>query len=391
MKSNRFEQTERFLSDLIQRRDTSRIRDRRVLFLLWVLKQLAFAFQGVVQTRHFLFRKGIFRHHTLGCQVISIGNLTVGGTGKTPVVEVFARTLQQKGRKVAILSRGYKKEEPPLLQRLAGKFLLTEQRTPPRVVSDGKTLLLDSAMGGDEPYMLASNLRDVAVLVDKDRVKSGRYAINRLGCDTLILDDGFQYLSLKHRVEIVLVDSKNPFGNGYALPRGILRESIRNLSQAHYVFITKCDGSSNGELKAQIRRLNPRAEIIECTHRARYLENVFTKAREDLTFLQKLTVAAISGIAAPDGFEREIESRGARLALKVRYADHHRYTQQQIIDTINRARESGAEAIITTEKDAVRFPRLDRTDVPVYFLRVDIDLLSGSEDFNACISRICFQ
>ncbi|MEI6148583.1 MAG: tetraacyldisaccharide 4'-kinase [bacterium] len=391
MKIDGLERAEKFISDLIQRKDTSRIRDRSVLLLLWVLKQLASVFQGLVQARHILYRKGILRHHTLGCQVISIGNLTVGGTGKTPVVEVFARTLQQKGRKVAILSRGYKKEEPPLLQRLIGKVLLTEQRSPPRVVSDGRTLLLDSAMGGDEPYMLASNLKDVAVVVDKDRVKSGRYAINRLGCDTLILDDGFQYLSLKHRVEIVLVDSKNPFGNGYALPRGILRESIRNLNSAHYVFITKCDGSDNGELKAQIRRLNPKAEIIECTHRARYLENVFTTARQELEFLKNLPVAAISGIAAPEGFEDEIERRGARLLLKVRYADHHRYTQQQIIETINRARESGAEAIITTEKDAVRFPRLDRTDVPVYFLRVDIDLLSGTEDFNACISRICFQ
>jgi tetraacyldisaccharide 4'-kinase len=98
VKSTRFERTEKFLSDLIQRRDTSRIRDRRVLMLLWSLKQLAFVFQGVVQARHLLYRKGLFRHHTLGCQVISIGNLTVGGTGKTPVVEVFARTLQQKGR-----------------------------------------------------------------------------------------------------------------------------------------------------------------------------------------------------------------------------------------------------------------------------------------------------
>ena len=391
MKSSRFEQIEKFLVDLIQRKDTSRIRDRRVLLLLWALKQLSRIYAAVVQARHFLYRNGILRHHTLGCQVISIGNLTVGGTGKTPVVEVFARTLQQKGRKVAILSRGYKKEDPPFLQRLAGKFLLAEQRTPPRVVSDGKTLLLDSAMGGDEPYMLASNLPDVAVVVDKDRVKSGRYAINRLGCDTLILDDGFQYLSLKHRVDIVLVDSGNPFGNGCVLPRGILRETIRNLNKAHYVFITKCDGSDNGALKDQIRRLNRRAEIIECTHRARYLKNVFTTVRKELDFLKGLPVVSVSGIAAPEGFERELEHRGARLTLKVRYADHHRYTQQQIIEAINCAREHGAEAIITTEKDAVRFPRLDRTDVPVYFLRVDIDLLSGTEDFNACISRICFQ
>lgn len=391
VKNGRLERIEKFLADLIQRKDTSRIRDRRVQFLLWTLKQFAFLYGNVMQARLFLYRNGILRHHALGCQVISIGNLTVGGTGKTPVVEVFARTLQQKGRKVAILSRGYKKEEPPLLQRLAGKFLLADQRTPPRVVSDGKTLLLDSAMGGDEPYMLASNLPDVAVLVDKDRVKSGRYAINRLGCDTLILDDGFQYLSLKHRVEIVLVDSQNPFGNGCVLPRGILRESIGNLGRADYVFITKCSGGDNDALKKQIRTLNPRAEIIECRHRARYLINVFTTARQELEFLKGLPVAAVSGIAVPEGFEHELEERGARVVLKVRYADHHRYTQQQIIDAINAARAQGAKAIITTEKDAVRYPRLDRTDVPVYFLRVDIDLLSGTEDFNACISRICFQ
>jgi tetraacyldisaccharide 4'-kinase len=358
---------------------------------LWVLRQLAFVYHGIVQLRHFLYKSGIFRHHTLGCQVISIGNLTVGGTGKTPVVEVFARTLQQKGRKVAILSRGYKKKEPPLTKRLLAKVLLREQRTPPRVVSDGKTLLLDSAMGGDEPYMLASNLADVAVLADKDRVKSGRYAINRLGCDTLILDDGFQYLALKHRVDIVLVDSKNPFGNGFVLPRGVLRESIRNLAKAHYVFITKCDDSDNGGLKNEIRKLNRHAEIIECAHRARYLENVCTTARQELGFLKGLPVAAVSGIAAPEGFERALEQWGARLTMRARYADHHRYTQQQIIEIINRARDQGAAAIVTTEKDAVRFPRLDRTDVPVFFLRVDIDLLSGTEDFNVCISRICFQ
>ncbi len=391
VKSGRREQTEEFLVDLIQRKDVSRIRDRQVLFLLWNLRQLSHLYNGVMRARDFLYRKGILRHHTLGCQVISIGNLTVGGTGKTPVVEVFARTLQQKGRKVAILSRGYKKEEPPLLERLAGKLLLQEKRTPPRIVSDGRTLLLDSAMGGDEPYMLASNLPDVAVLVDKDRVKSGRYAISRLGCDTLILDDGLQYLYMKHRVEIVLVDSRNPFGNGYVLPRGILRESVANLRKADYVFITKCNGMDNSGLKSEIRRHNPKAEIIECRHEPRHLTHVFTTARKELEYLRGLRVIALSGIAAPEGFESSLEALGAKVAARIRYADHHRYTQQQIIEAINRARAEGADAIITTEKDAVRFPRLDRSDVPVYFLRVDIELLSGTEDFHACISRICFQ
>jgi len=391
VKSDRLERIEKVLVDLIQRKDTSRIKDWRVLLLLGFLAQLSYLFKLIVRARHALYAQRIIRPHTLGCQVISIGNVTVGGTGKTPVVEVFARSLQKKGRKVAILSRGYKKKEPPILERLLGKILLRESRTPPRVVSDGTNLLLDSAMGGDEPYMLASNLTDVAVLVDKDRVKSGRYAINRLGCDTLILDDGFQYLALRHHVEIVLVDSKNPFANGYMLPRGLLREDVRNLGRAHYIFITKCDGSDNSSLKAEIRKLNTKAELIECTHRARFLKNVFTTAREELSFLRGRTVAAVSGIAAPGGFEREIEHLGARLVHRVQFADHHRYSQQEIIEVINAARDKGAQAIITTEKDAVRFPRLDRSDLPVYFLRVDIELLSGTEDFNACIARICFQ
>ena len=149
-------------------------------------------FQVAVKIRRWLYNVRILRDKTLGVQVIAIGNLTVGGTGKTPVVEKFARELRDAGRNVAILSRGYRSKPPPLHRLLLNKILLREDQTPPRVVSDGKSLLLDSEMAGDEPYMLASNLKDVVVLVDKDRVKSGRYAIEKFGCDTLLLDDGFQ-------------------------------------------------------------------------------------------------------------------------------------------------------------------------------------------------------
>ena len=391
MRVNWLERAERFLVELIQHPDPSTIRDWRVQFLLGTLRGASRLYYAVVQLRLWLYENGILRHHTLGCQVISVGNLTVGGTGKTPVVEVFARDLQQAGRKVAILSRGYKKVEPPWFERLLNFVLLREGRMPPRVVSDGRTLLLDSAMSGDEPYMLASNLPDVCVLVDKDRVKSGRHAITKLGCDTLILDDGFQYRALKHRLEIVLVDSRNPFGNGHVLPRGLLREPIRNIRRANFIFITKCEHTDNDELKQRIRAHNSRAEIIECAHRPKYLQNVLTTARESLEFLRGLQIVAVSGIAAPEGFERELERRGARLLDRVRFADHHRYTQQQLIEIINRSRALGAQAILTTEKDAVRFPRLERTDVPVYFLRVQIELLSGTEDFQACIARICFR
>jgi tetraacyldisaccharide 4'-kinase len=387
MKPNRFEKLERFLTVLIQRRGSEKVWSRQVRFLLWWLKLLSRLYGSVVQARVFLYEKGILRHQTLGCQVISVGNLTVGGTGKTPVVEVFARELQREGRKVAILSRGYKKVEPSFLNKL----LLRERFSPPRVVSDGKRLLLDSAMSGDEPYMLASNLPDVVVLVDKDRVKSGRYAINKLGCDTLVLYDGFQYLALKHRVEIVLVDSTNPFGNEHVLPRGILREPVKNIRKAHFIFMTKSDGSGSQELKARLRELNKTAEIIECRHCPRHLQNVFTAERKELDFLNGRKVVALSGIAVPGGFEGELERRGATVLERERFADHHRFSQQEIIDIINNSKQLGAEAIITTEKDAVRFPELHRWDVPIYFLRVDIEILSGAEDFRHCISRICFR
>jgi tetraacyldisaccharide 4'-kinase len=339
-----------------------------------------------------LFEHRLIRSKTLGCQVISIGNLTVGGTGKTPVVEVFARALQQNGRRVAILSRGYKKAETPLPVKL--KNLLTFNapiQPPPRIVSDGRKLLLDSALGGDEPYMLASNLPEVCVLVDKDRVKSGRYAIQKLGCDTLILDDGFQYLRLKHRVDIVLVDRTNPFDNGFVLPRGLLRESVRHLSRATFIFITKSAGDGSPELRQQIRSLNDKAEIAECRHTPRHLQDVFTGEQKPLEFLRGLKVAALSGIAAPRGFEESIQRLGGELVFRKRFADHHRYTQQEILDMINTSRDRGADAILTTEKDAVRFPKIERRDVPVYFLRVEIELLSGEESFNDLISRICFK
>ena len=391
MKLQRFEQAERTLVTLISDPAAPVHPRRSVRLLLWALRQLSHLYGAAMQVRLFLYAKRILRHHTLGCQVISVGNLTVGGTGKTPVVEVFARELQAAGRRVAVLSRGYRKTEPSFANRLLDFVSLRAYRRPPRLVSDGQRLLLDSAMSGDEPYMLASNLPSVAVLVDKNRVKSGRYAIDKLGCDTLILDDGFQYLALLHRVEIVLIDRTNPFGNEHVLPRGILREPIRNVSRADFIFITKSDGTGAEALRSRLRELNPRAEIIECRHCARYLQDVFSGERKPLTMLRELPIAAISGIASPKGFEDELIRLGAKVLYHKRYADHHRYEQQEIIDLINKSLQRGAQAIVTTEKDAVRFPNIERRDLPMYFLRVEIEMLSGAEDFYACIQRICFQ
>lgn len=371
------------------------IEDRRktrgAMVLRVVLHGLSMLFTGVVQARIWLFRERIIRPHTLGCQVISIGNLTVGGTGKTPVVEVFARHLQNSGRKVAILSRGYKKKEDPLAVKLMNLFTTGPKADPPRVVSDGKRLLLDSAQSGDEPYMLATNLQDVVVLVDKDRVKAGRYAVRKFGCDTLILDDGFQYLRLKHRLDIALVDRTNPFGNGHLLPRGILREPARNIKRAGFIFITKSPAEGAPELKDELRRLNPTAEIVECRHAPKHLKNVYSPDVHPLAWLAGKSVGAVSGIASPKGFEETLVKLGAKLLYHKRFSDHHRYTQQEILDVINRSVERGCELIVTTEKDAVRFPMLERRDLPMYFLRVEIEMLSGTEAFHNWIDRICFK
>ena len=344
-----------------------------------------------INVRRFLYNMRILRDSTLGVQVIAVGNLTWGGTGKTPVVEKFARALRDQGRKVAILSRGYRSKPAPLHRRLLNKLLLRQDTTPPRVVSDGKSLLLDSEMAGDEPYMLASNLQDVVVLVDKDRVKSGRYAIEKFGCDILLLDDAFQYWKLRgRRLDIVLIDRQEPFGTGQLIPRGSLREPPSHLARANTIFITKSDGNTT-ELRQRIAQFNPSAGIIECMHHPLYLEDVFTGQRVDLASLKGRRVASLSGIAQPESFEQSLVQLGAELVYAKRFADHHRFTQQEILNAINRSKKRQAEVIVTTQKDAVRFPKIDRRDLPFYFMRVEIKILRGADDFEDCVRKICFR
>jgi len=234
------------------------------------LQTFSYLFSGIVQTRFYLYGKRILQDRPLGCLVVVVGNLTMGGTGKTPVVEKFARALRDRGRHVAILSRGYKSKAPPMWKKWWYAISHTEE-PPPRVVSDGRSLFLDSEQAGDEPYMLARNLPGVVVLVDKNRVKAGAYAIKRFGCDTLVLDDGMQYLPLKGRLNLLLVDKSNPFGNGHLIPRGVLREPIKHLKRASYVFLTKSNGERDNELEALIRSHNPEVDIIECAHRPKFL------------------------------------------------------------------------------------------------------------------------
>ncbi len=378
------ENLEQFAIDVILERRYG----KRAALLRVFLLGLSQLFRGVVQSRLWLYRKRYLRNHPLGCAVISVGNLTVGGTGKTPVVEHLARTLQQRGRKVAILSRGYKSRRPPLLRRWHAR-LTGRRKSGPRIVSDGRRVLIGSREAGDEPFMLASNLPGVAVVVDKDRVKAGRHAIELFGADTLILDDGLQYLHLQHRLDVVLIDCQAPFGNEYLLPRGTLREPPANLRRASYIFLTKSETGKNGALIERIRRYNRTAEIIECSHRPRHLQEVFTRERIPLDSLRGEYVGAFSAIAAPESFERGLQRLGANVELSRRFIDHHRFSAKEISAFAARCRRRDCSMIVTTEKDAVRFPRRLALEVPVYLLRVEIEILSGHDSWERCMGAIC--
>lgn len=355
------------------------------------LQALSYLWSAGAQLKLWLYRNRVLLHdQPLGCLVVVVGNLTTGGTGKTPVVEMFARALRDRGRKVAILSRGYKSKSTPLLRKWLNS-LTGRPDPPPRIVSDGAQVLLDSEHSGDEPFMLAKNLPGVVVLVDKNRVKAGTYAIKKFGCDTLILDDGFQYLRLKGRLNLLLVDTTNPFGNGFLLPRGVLREPIKHLRRASYVFLTKSNGRRDLELEETIHRYNPGVDIIECAHRPRYLKRFANDEQQPLTFLEGKRVGLFSGIAVPESFEKFIRDLGGSIAFARRFLDHYRFGYDDFVALFSEALEKKVEFIVTTEKDAVRIPEGLPCPVPVYFLRLEIEIIRGAADFDEAVSRICFS
>ncbi len=377
---------EQYTIDVIFERRDERLAEAYAFFL----RCLSWVFSCLVQLRLWLYRQRVLRDQPLGCLVVVVGNLTVGGTGKTPVVEKFARALADRGRHVAILSRGYRSRSVPLWRR-ALNWITKGTEPPPKIVSDGRTVLLDSEVAGDEPYMLARNLPGVVVLVDKNRVKAGAFAIKHFGCDTLVLDDGFQYLPLKGRLNLLLVDKTNPFGNGELLPRGLLREPIKHLRRASYVFVTKSDGQRDLELEETIRQHNPTAEIIECAHVPKYLQRINDGAeRHDLAYLKGRRIGAFSGIATPDSFESFLRRFGANLLYTKRYVDHYRFTPDDLDLVFEEAVDAGLDFVVTTEKDAVRIPAETRFPLPLYYLRLEIEILRGAADFNEAVGRICF-
>lgn len=378
------ERFERYAVDVIlERREGGRANALKL-----VLGFFSKGYAALVQARLALYRNRIFRAQELGCRVVSVGNLTVGGTGKTPVTEMLARELCNRGRRVAILSRGYKSVPRPFVQRLRSRLLKNRDLFPPRIVSDGRSVLLDSRRAGDEPHMLAKNLPGVCVIVDKDRVKSGLYALRNFNSDILLLDDGLQYQRLRHGIDIVLVDREAPFGNEHLLPRGTLREPPSNLRRASYIIVTKAGPEPDSNLINRLRNLNRTAEIIECTHAPRQWQDIRTGEIFPLDHLKGRHVGAMSGIARPESFEEGVRRLGAKVDISKGFADHHRFTKKEILRFLEWCDRRSLDALVTTEKDAVRFPEIDNPPLPMLLLRVEIEILRGREHWDNLLAHL---
>lgn len=363
-------------------------------FRAWCLRRVLWILSGLYRLAIFLriahYAKGWKKAHYFAVPVISVGNLTVGGTGKTPVVERLARDLAKRGKRPAILSRGYKSKallEPQKWVSRKDKKTLEAALLPKIVNAFGKPLL-SAAYAGDEPRMLANNLPQASILVGRDRVRSARFAIKELDVDCLILDDGLQYLELAHSFDIILVDASRPFGTGQMLPAGTLREPAVNLIRADYIFITKCDGGSNEALIEKIRRLNPTASLLECRHGPQSLKGLFGEKDMPLEGIAGKHIALFSGIAMPQSFEKIIEELGGIVDFHSVFSDHHSFKQKELNKLARRCEEWDSAMLITTEKDAVRLQEDLSFPIPAYYLRIEVDILKGKEVWEELLDGI---
>ena len=351
--------------------------------LLGVLHVFSFIYAGLVNFKLAGYSIGMFKRHKLDCFVISLGNVTVGGTGKTPTAQRLARTIRDMGYRVVILNRGYR-------AKWHGEV---------GIVSDGKKLYMDSSEAGDEAYMLAKHLPDVPVLIGAERVKTGRYAIEHFGAEVAILDDGYQHWQLEHDLDILLVDAVNVFGNGYILPRGTLREPISHISRADVCLMTKVDQAAEGScdyIQQTVRKYNPEAHILESVHQPRNFIPISEWYKDiandsmNVHMIKGHRIVAVSAIGNPASFEQTLSDLGATIIESLRYPDHHDYTMQEMQDILEQAENMGAEAIVITEKDAVKIPTEvinAQWNIPVYVICVEVTFTKGGEGFQKMLGE----
>ena len=326
-----------------------------------VLPPLASLYGAITRTRASLYERGTFRSHKLDPPVISVGNITAGGTGKTPLVEFVSRTLAEEGKRVCILTRGYGREN-------------SDRRV---LVSDGQTVFSNPAEAGDEPFLLANNLKGVAAVIsDANRFAAGEGAIKHLGTNCFVLDDGFQHLQLARNLDIVTIDATNPWGGGKMLPFGLLREPLSGLKRADCFVITRSDQTVSVEsIRRDLGELSGDRPTFNSRMVTRGIVPLF-EATTPFTPSQKL--AAFCAVGNPKSFFQHLEQSGFRSVIQQSYPDHYVYKQGDIDRLTKRASQGGASALITTAKDAVKLSSLNFT-LPCYVLEAEIQIDDENE------------
>lgn len=330
------------------------------------LRLLSFGYACGLLIRRAAYALHLKKKVRLPARVISIGNLTTGGTGKTPATILAAQTLQSRGQTLAILSRGYR--------RLKNS-------------SEVVTLLDDNPPHweecGDEPWMMHQALfgLNIPILVCKDRVKSGLEAITFYHSKNLILDDGFQHWKLRRDLDIVLINASDPLEKDFLLPRGNLREPLGALKRATIVLITHSDlahPDALAALRETIAQKNPLAPIIEAAHVPDFLLDIKTQRKLDASFIEGRRLVSLAGIAHPELFENQLTALGGRVEQKWRYPDHHPYQKEELraIEQIRHGR-----ALVTTLKDATRLPEgwKEILSGEVYALAISLKITQGRE------------
>jgi tetraacyldisaccharide 4'-kinase len=329
---------------------------RALKFFLWLL---SFVYGLVVRSLVLFYQ---LKPAKLGCKVISVGNITLGGTGKTVLVEAIARYLKQKGYKVAILSRGYK-----------------------RAQSEYQKM-------GDEPLMLEQNLKDVPVLVDADRIRAAKRAMRDYKVDTVILDDGFQQWRIKKDFDIVTIDAASGFSNRHMLPRGILREPLSSLKRADVFVLTNTDlNPDTRKIKDYLVRLNPSALTLESIHSPSGFYRIDKKEEVlDIKLLKGRSVALLCAIGNPQSFQNTIAQCGINISLSFRFPDHHHYSRQELENITQETKKKNIQTLITTEKDAVKLADLEihPLGLDILVLHIEIKIKNNEQEFYNRLLRI---
>ena len=344
-----------------------------------VLYVLSLFYGLALKLREFCYGRHIFSARKLSCNVISIGNIAAGGTGKTPMTIYVAELLKTLGYRVAILSRGYK----------GG----SEKDTG--IVSDGKKILMTPTMAGDESYMMACRLNDVPVIVGRNRFAAGCLAVERFKPNVIVLDDAFQHVKLRRDIDLVLVDRIQPFGNGHIFPRGLLREPASSLKRCDACILTRADATTNEPRSGSYERLKSILgdRPIYASFHAPYYYTVpagnrasleMVSALQPLKSLGDVTTGkgfGFSGIARNDDFQRTAIASGLNIKGFQEFPDHHPYTAGDLEDIYRAAKKAGADFIITTEKDYVRIIHKDPLTFDLVVIGVRISFGKSSTDF----------